>query len=128
MNKKELTKIWDKTGGYCHFCGRKLVFENYGKNKFIEDNWNIDHIFPRAMGGDNTATNYLPICGECNRLKWHRTGEQIQELVKFGLVSLREKRKGTQIGKRISELYKLQQEANEARRSSTKHIVSSRVG
>lgn len=120
MDKKELIKIWAKTNGHCHFCGEKLTFENYGKNKFIEDNWNIDHVFPRATGGDNAATNYLPICEGCNRLKWHRTGKQIQELVRFGLVSLREKRKGTQIGKKISELYSLQQKANEARRSGIK--------
>ena len=116
MNKNKLIKIWDKISGRCHFCGEKLIFENYGKNKFIKGNWNIDHIFPKAMGGYNATVNYLPICGECNGLKWHRTGKQIQELMRYGLVSLREKRKGTQIGKKVSQLYSLQQKANEARR------------
>ena len=116
MNKNGLIKIWDKISGRCHFCGEKLIFENYGKNKFRKGNWNIDHIFPKAMGGYNATVNYLPICGECNGLKWHRIGKQIQELMRYGLVSLREKRKGTQIGKKVSQLYSLQQKANEERR------------
>ena len=118
MNKNGLTKIWGKTGGHCHFCGEKLIFENYGKNKFIQGNWNVDHIFPRAMGGYNAITNYLPVCGECNGLKWHRTGKQIQELMRYGLVSLREKRRSSHIGREISEIYKLQQEANRKRRKN----------
>lgn len=119
-NKNGLIKIWDKTRGRCHFCGERLIFENYGKNKFIKGNWNIDHIFPKAMGGYNTTENYLPICGECNGLKWHRTGKQIQELMRYGLVSLREKRKGSRVGEKISRLYRLQQKMNEIRREKIK--------
>lgn len=120
MDQSRLETIWDKTNGHCHFCGEKLIFANYGKNKFVKGNWNVDHIFPRAMGGYNTTANYLPICGECNGLKWHRTGRQIQELMRYGLVSLREKRKGSQIGKKISKIYSLQQKMNEARRKKVK--------
>lgn len=120
MNHSDKKLVWEKTNGYCHFCGEKVIFENYGKNKFIPGNWNIDHIFPRAMGGYNDTANYLPTCGECNGLKWHRTGKQIQELMRYGLVSLREKRKGTQAGKKISEFYSSQQKINEARRKRVK--------
>jgi 5-methylcytosine-specific restriction endonuclease McrA len=116
MDKKEIIKIWDKTNGHCHFCGIDLIFENYGKNKDIKGNWNVDHIFPKASGGENKTVNYLPICGECNRLKWHRTGKQIKEIMRYGIVSLREKRKNTKIGNKIEEIYKLQEKANQERR------------
>ncbi len=120
MDKSGLTEIWNKTSGHCHFCGEELIFENYGKNKFIKGNWNIDHIFPRARGGHDAAANYLPICGECNGLKWHRTDKQIKEIMRYGLISLRERRRNSQTGRKMSKLYALQQKANKARRRKSK--------
>lgn len=117
MIRTELKIIWDKTNGHCHFCGDALVLENYGKNKFIDGNWNVDHIFPRAKGGHNSVENYLPICGECNGLRWHRTGKQIQEVMRYGIISLREKRKGSEMGDKISRLYNFQQKINKFRRN-----------
>ena len=116
MEKNELAIIWDKTNGHCHFCGERLIFDNYGKSKFIIGNWYIDHIFPKSKGGKNTKVNYLSICGECNRLKWHRTGKEIQKLVKYGIISVREKNKGSEMGKKIDKLYKFQEESNKKRR------------
>jgi len=115
---KNKLEIWEKTDGHCHFCGKKLVFKNYGKNKLVVGNWYIDHIFPKSMGGKNETVNYLPICGECNRLKWHRTGKEIQELMKYGLVSIREKKKKSKIGIEIFEIYNLQKKKNEERRKN----------
>ena len=117
-NKEKLNTIWDKTKGHCHFCGEKLIFENYAKSKFIAGNWYVDHIFPRALGGDSMTANYLPICGECNRLKWFGTGKKIQELMKYGFISLREIKKGSEIGKKITKLYELKQEENRKRRKN----------
>ena len=30
MEKEKITKIYHKTGGYCHICHKKLSFTNYG--------------------------------------------------------------------------------------------------
>jgi 5-methylcytosine-specific restriction endonuclease McrA len=53
-------EIWAKTGGTCHVCGGRA-----GKR------WQADHVVPWQLGGGRTADNYLPICRECNGLRWN---------------------------------------------------------
>lgn len=117
MKEKIKEIIWDKTAGRCHFCGGRLIFGNYGKNKSKKGNWNIDHVFPRAKHGTNQLANRLPICGICNGLKWHYTGKKIQELMQYGFISLSKKRKNSPIGKEISRLLKVRQMNNKRRRN-----------
>jgi hypothetical protein len=52
-------QIWKKTGGTCHICGGRA-----GKR------WQADHVVPWHLGGSREADNYLPICRECNGLRW----------------------------------------------------------
>src|SRR5258708_9031257 len=76
--------IFAKTHGRCHFCGDKLNFENIGWAPKMDGHWEADHVFQHAKGGKNDPDNYLPACTRCNRLRWHRTGNEIRDLLLLG--------------------------------------------
>lgn len=64
----ELNYIYDKNDGYCHICGKKLAFSNYGQ--FGERAaWEVDHSNPKSRGGSDYLRNLLPACITCNRSK-----------------------------------------------------------
>ena len=53
---------------YCYLCGTDLDFDSN------EDYWTaftIDHVWPRAYGGNSLADNLLPACQSCNVKKGH---------------------------------------------------------
>jgi 5-methylcytosine-specific restriction endonuclease McrA len=102
MNKRQLQQIWEKTEGHCHFCGDLLEFEKRGwREGDLTGYWEIDHVIQHDKGGNNSVDNYLPACTRCNRLRWHRTGEGIRELLLLGLIAQDEVNKGTSIGKSL---------------------------
>jgi 5-methylcytosine-specific restriction endonuclease McrA len=106
MIKPERQKIFDMTSGHCHFCGDALVFEHYGKTKrpYLDGAWELDHVIQRGKGGRSNPENYLPACGKCNHLRWHRTGDDLRELILLGLVAKDEIKKGTKLGAEISRM------------------------
>jgi hypothetical protein len=81
--------VFNKTGGRCHFCGAKLRFD---------DNWQMDHIVQRKHGGADDVANYLPACATCNRLRWSRTGADLQFLLFIGYVAAPQMRQGETLG------------------------------
>jgi hypothetical protein len=60
-----LNAIYDKTGGYCHLCDKKLSFTNHGKQG-AKGAWHVDHSKPKAKGGTNHMNNLFPSCISCN--------------------------------------------------------------
>ncbi len=64
----ELNEIYDKTGGYCNYCGKKLSFVNYGRYG-RKGAWEIDHSVPRVRGGTSYYRNLVPACIDCNHDK-----------------------------------------------------------
>lgn len=46
----QLNCIYDKTGGYCYYCQKKLAFTNYGQFG-RKGAWEADHNIPTASGG-----------------------------------------------------------------------------
>jgi 5-methylcytosine-specific restriction endonuclease McrA len=97
--------IWEKTQGHCHFCGDPVDFEKRGwKTGDLTGSWEVDHIVQRDKGGYNLTDNYLPACTKCNRLRWHRTGAAIRELLLLGLIAKDEIRKMSSVGKSLLEL------------------------
>jgi len=64
----KLRRIYDKTGGYCHLCGKKLAFTNHGAIG-SKGCWEVDHSLPRARGGTDHFNNLYPACSSCNREK-----------------------------------------------------------
>jgi hypothetical protein len=55
-------RVWIKTGGYCFYCERSLVFNGC-------DSFQIDHVTPKSGGGRNKVDNYVPACEPCNKSK-----------------------------------------------------------
>ena len=74
VNKQKETKsfslkreiVFDKFNGRCAYCGELIDFNDF----------HIDHIHPRKMGGANDLENYNPACVKCNLEKANRTVEE----------------------------------------------------
>jgi 5-methylcytosine-specific restriction endonuclease McrA len=112
----KLAEIFDRTKGHCHFCGDPLVFESYGKTEASEGAWEIDHVIQKGKGGPKDPSNCLSACVKCNRLRWHRTGQEVRDLLLYGLIVREEIKKGTQVGKTIEDLKEKRLKANLSRR------------
>lgn len=63
-----LKSIYDSTSGYCHLCGKKLAFINYGKSGFRAA-WEVEHSKPKSKGDTDHLNNLFPACISCNREK-----------------------------------------------------------
>ena len=89
MHTSELQQIWEKTKGHCHFCGDPVDFDKRGwRDGELAGYWEVDHVIQRDKGGSAHSENCLPACTRCNRLRWHRSGEQVRELLFLGLRSI----------------------------------------
>lgn len=118
FSERQLLEIFSRTSGHCHFCGDKLKLPLYGSSNGEDTRgaWEADHINQRAKGGLKAADNCLPACIRCNRLRWHRKGAQIRELLLLGLVANDEIKKRTKLGQKISALKKSRLVRNKSRR------------
>jgi len=74
---EELNDIYDKTGGYCWHCGKKLAWKNYGKPG-ERGAWEVDHSVPISRGGTDYLRNLVPTCIECNRNKGDLTSQEFE--------------------------------------------------
>jgi hypothetical protein len=119
---KTLKEIYQKTDGCCHFCGDEVVFEKYGL-KDVHDTigvWEADHIKQKGKGGLKKAENCLPACYRCNRLRWHRSGDEIRALLFLGLIAKEQIKKKTDLGKKILECSDQRTHSNDLRRRRMK--------
>lgn len=117
MTVHTLKLIFSLTSGHCHFCGDPLIFARRGMKKDQPEDgaWEIDHVIQKDKGGKNAAENYLPACVRCNRLRWHRKGKDLREILLLGLIAKNEMKKGSVTGQKIIELKKRQEIANKKR-------------
>jgi hypothetical protein len=67
-DKNQLDRIYDRTSGYCHICGRKLARTNYGKIN-SKGAWEVEHSVPVVSGGTDHLNNLFPAHISCNRKK-----------------------------------------------------------
>lgn len=51
--------LWSLQGGRCRRCGHRVRVRDA----------TLDHITPRAAGGEDTPENYQVLCGACNATK-----------------------------------------------------------
>ena len=118
MTENQLRKIFIKTKGHCHFCGNKLVFEKRGwQNGSMAGFWEVDHVIQLDKGGKQSSENCLPACTRCNRLRWHRKGKNIRELLFLGLIARDQiKNKKSKIGSALRQLRTTRIEQNKRRR------------
>ena len=63
-------KIFDRDSGKCQMCEQevRLFSKYYGDLKTGE----IDHIFPKSLGGNNSEANLQLLCLLCNRRKYNK--------------------------------------------------------
>ncbi len=117
MTNNTLKAIFSRTSGHCHFCGDRLFFARRGIKKGQPEKgaWEVDHVIQKDKGGKNAAENYLPACVRCNRLRWHRKGRALRELLLLGLIAKKEIKKNTDAGKHFRRLVARRQAANRQR-------------
>lgn len=58
-------ELYHRDGGLCMYCGMRLQYSAM----------QIEHIVPRAQGGEHAWTNVVATCEPCNRHKDNRTPE-----------------------------------------------------
>jgi hypothetical protein len=116
MRESGLRAIFDKTTGHCHFCGDPITFENRGWSANPDGHWEVDHVIQRDKGGAKTAENCLPACMRCNRLRWHRTGEAMRDILLLGIIAKREIKGHSPIGRELARLRSKRLEENKRRR------------
>ena len=74
-----LNYIYDKTGGYCAYCGKRLAWRNYGYPG-ARAAWEVDHSVPVSRGGTNHLNNLVPTCIPCNRSKGDLTAGEFRRM------------------------------------------------
>ena len=106
FTNSDLRIIFDKTNGHCHFCGDSLIFQKYGLKNIYDINgaWEADHVIQKKKGGLKDIENCLPTCVQCNRLRWHRKGDNLRDLIFLGLIANDEIRKQSDTGKHFLKL------------------------
>jgi 5-methylcytosine-specific restriction endonuclease McrA len=65
---EQLTRIFVRTDGHCHLCGKKLCFSNYAQFGH-RGAWEVEHSKPRCNGGSEHGNNLYAACIGCNREK-----------------------------------------------------------
>lgn len=63
--------VYEMFGGRCAYCGESLDFENF----------HIDHIFPKSLGGKKDDDNVFPSCPDCNNYKCDLSIEEFREKI-----------------------------------------------
>jgi 5-methylcytosine-specific restriction endonuclease McrA len=111
-----LWSIFSKTNGHCHFCGDPLSFERRGWAATFDGHWEVDHVIQQDKGGAKSDLNCLPACTRCNRLRWHRNGDDMRELLLLGVIAKHEIKKRTRIGAELSRLKQVRLTENAGRR------------
>jgi hypothetical protein len=64
-DRQKLNDIYDKTGGYCHLCNKKLSRTNYNAHG-AKGAWHVDHSKALYNGGTHHMNNLFPACISCN--------------------------------------------------------------
>ncbi len=96
MHEAALKRIYQKfetsdrrglQSGHCHFCGDEIEFDKRGWARDLAGYWEADHVIQKEKGGSNNPDNFLPACTRCNRLRWHRSGRSLRQVLFLGLVA-----------------------------------------
>jgi len=78
MPRKRLTKLqrarlFQERGGLCCICGSKII---------PTDEWDVDHVIPLALGGEDVIENMHPAHRSCHRGVGSKTSKDIKQIAK----------------------------------------------
>ena len=102
VSKRIRFEVFKRDHFKCQYCGRtppEVVLE-------------IDHITPKAAGGQESINNYITACSDCNRGKGSIKLESIPASIQDNIALLKEKRKQLKAYNRF--LLDLQEETEDA--------------
>jgi 5-methylcytosine-specific restriction endonuclease McrA len=105
LTSSERAEVFRKTAGTCHVCG-----DSAGKG------WQADHVIPHTLGGRTSLDNYLPICRECNGLRWSHTPKVMRLIMRLGVYAKHEIRHETELGEQLIRLVLRRLHSNRRRR------------
>lgn len=60
ISTKQRVALFAKHGGVCHICGGKIS---------VGEAWDVEHVIPFAMGGEDSEENWSPAHRKCHRTK-----------------------------------------------------------
>lgn len=53
-------KVFETTGGVCHICSQRIQ---------VGEKWEVEHVIPLALGGEDGGTNLKPAHVDCHKGK-----------------------------------------------------------
>lgn len=72
-SEERLRSIHDRTAGRCHLCHETIDVGGY------PDQWEVDHLTPRARGGKDSYENLYPAHPHCNRKRQDRPASLVRK-------------------------------------------------
>lgn len=117
------TAIRNKTAGSCHMCGDSL--RSRKTRNGIRRRWHIGHVKPYRLGGECTEKNCLPICAECNRLRWNFAPEVLRLILVFGRYAKQPIRHDRDLGDKLIEHHVRETWSNRRRRHKSGSVIRS---
>lgn len=102
--KKTKIIVYEKFGGRCAYCGKKIKFSEL----------QVDHIESHISGGKDEISNYLPSCQLCNRVKSGGTLEEFRKYIESDAprIHFKKNRKWYADADRIVDYYHLRKNGN----------------
>jgi predicted restriction endonuclease len=69
--KIDRKKVFDKCNGHCAYCGKPIEYKGM----------QVDHVYPKRLGGTDDIDNLLPTCRLCNHYKRGNTLEGFRSMM-----------------------------------------------
>ena len=69
--KEQRQRVWLKYNKHCAYCGKELEYKDM----------QIDHMYPKAYGGNSEMINLMPSCRRCNHYKRALTLKSFRRLM-----------------------------------------------
>ena len=71
ITKAERLQVFNKYGGYCAYCGKKIEYKDM----------QVDHMVPLRLGGADDVKNYMPACRSGNQYKRGNSLEAFRKMI-----------------------------------------------
>lgn len=84
ISTRERVRLFQRAGGCCQLCGMKIA---------AGAGFDVDHITPLELGGEDDTPNFQVVCRPCHRIK---TAQDVTAIRKA------QRREARQIGARVS--------------------------